>query len=234
MQKRTALIGMFLALFVALGFMSVSSPASARETYHGFVKDAHYLGRGGIPATFEEVADAPDSVFRSRLAYDTLRAHVGTAIGRSLSESDFRALLRSGDVRLVPCTGSIDTAGVTDSGRIGFRKRACYRGEMLIQVRLQDGRWLTVASQGCYNPIRGEVPRGTPVAEEPPAPPAVVSSRMKRVGEVVTPGPQLSVGGYVMNVCPADCVCDASGRIISSPYVTTGGFPTTSGMFENN
>jgi len=231
---RNLLKGLVLALFLALG-LTAGSPAEAKEVYHGFVKDQYYLAHGGTPATFEQVDENPLAVFRSQLAYDNLRAHIGAMIGRPLSDTDFRSLLRSDDVRLVPCVGPVDTSGVTDSGRFGFHKRACYRGEMLIQVRLQDGRWLTVASQGCYNPVRGEVPSlpPPPVVEEAPPPPDVVSYRMKRLGEVVTPGPSLSVGGYVTNVCPADCVCDANGRIISTPTITTGGFPTTSGMFEN-
>lgn len=223
-----------LALTLALG-LSIGSPVEARETYHGFVKDQYYLVQGGTPATLEQVASDPLEVFRSQLAYDNLRAHIGAMIGQPLSDSDFRSLIVSDDVRLIPCVGSVDTSGVTDTGRFGFHKRKCYRGEMLIQVRLQDGRWLTVASQGCYNPVRGEVPSLPPAAvDEQPAQPFVVSYRMKRGAEVVTPGPALNVGGNVVEVfvCPPDCVCEG-GRIISTPRITTGGFPTTSGIFEN-
>ena len=233
---RNTLLGMVLALTVAFGFITTTSPAEARETYHGFVKDQYYLVRGGTPATLEQVASNPLAVFRSQLAYDNLRAHIGAMIGRPLSDTDFRTLMLSDDVRLIPCVGSVDTSGVTDSGRFGFHLRACYRGEMLIQVRLQDGRWLTVASQGCYNPVRGEVPSLPPVAVfvEIPPPPSAVSYRLKRLGEVVTPGPSLSVGGNVFEVfvCPQGCECK-DGVIISTPRITTGGFPTTSGMFEN-
>lgn len=154
---RNTLKGLILALIMAFGF-TFSSSATAREVYHGFVNDQFYLGRGGTPATFEQAADNSQVVFRSQLAYDNLRAHVGASIGRPLSDADFRSLLKSDDVRLVPCVGKIDTSGVNDAGSFDWRKRACYRGEMLIQVRLADGSWLTVASQGCYNPVRGEKP----------------------------------------------------------------------------
>lgn len=72
------------------------------------------------------------------------------------------------------------------------------------------------------------------IPEEPAPPPSTVSYRLKRLDQVVTPGTSLSVGGNVVEVfvCPKDCVCDGS-TIISTPRITTGGFPTTSGSFEN-
>jgi len=168
---RKILRGLILALIMALGF----SVGSLAATYHGFVHNKFYLVLGGTPATFEEVATTNDplEVFRSQLAYDNLRAHIGAAIGMPLSDSDFRSLLLSDDVRLTPCIGEIETSGVTDSGHFGWHKRDCYADEMLIQVRLQDGRWLIVASQGCYNPVRGEVPSLPP----PPPPPTPVAQK---------------------------------------------------------
>lgn len=162
-------IAMLLAALMAL--VGFTSPASAGETYHGFVSDEHYLGRGGTPATFEEIAANPLSVLRSETAYRVLRAHISSFEGYNLSDADFRALMRSDRVKLVPCIGIIDTAGVTDSGRVGYRPRNCYAGEMLIELTLKDGSRVVVASQGCYNPIRS-----MPVY--PPAPAKVAEPRM--------------------------------------------------------
>ncbi|MBP6924447.1 MAG: hypothetical protein KBB78_02675, partial [Candidatus Pacebacteria bacterium] len=191
---RNIMLGLVLALTMALGTLT-SAPAEAREVYHGFVKDTHYLGRGGTPATLEQVADNPLSVFRSELAYANLRAHIGSYLGRPVTDADFRLLMRSDAVKLIPCVGKIDTSGVTDSGRFGWHKRHCYRGEMLIQVRLSDGRWLTVASQGCYNPVRGEAPSLVP------APPPVVkktSCRMVPVRQHATSRQELTfLPGFV-------------------------------------
>src|SRR5690606_32033513 len=97
---RKVITGLVLALIVALGSF-VPAQAAAREVYHGFVKDAYYLGRGGTPASFEQVADNPLAIFRSEAAYMNLRAHVSTYLGRPLSDAEFRALLRSDDVRLI-------------------------------------------------------------------------------------------------------------------------------------
>lgn len=202
---RKVMLGLVLALIMALGPF-VSAPAEARDVYHGFVRDTYYLGRGGTPATFEQVASNPLSVFRSQLAYDNLRAHIGAAIGRPLSDADFRTLLRSDNIRLVPCVDSVDTSGVTDTGRFGWHRRSCYRNEMLIQVRLTDERWLTVASQGCYNPVRGEVPSSPP---PPPPPPEVkkVVCRMVPVRQSATPRQDFTfLPGFVLENCCPDCV----------------------------
>jgi hypothetical protein len=98
-----------------------------------------------------------------------LRAHIGSYLGRPLTDEDFRVLLRSDAVRLIPCEGTIDTAGVSNSGRFGWRLRKCYQGEKLIELKLQDGSWVVVASQGCYNPVRGRLPSSARVAS-PPSP----------------------------------------------------------------
>jgi hypothetical protein len=156
-----------LALVMAVVALS---PATAREAYTGFVKEQFYLGRGGIPAPLELVAKAPLSVLRSEAVYMNLRAHVGSLIGRPLNDEEFRVLLASDDVRLVPCVGSIDTAGVSASGRFGWRVRPCYVGEKLIEAKLKDGSWLVVASEGCYNPVRGKRPSSPPPIAPPPPP----------------------------------------------------------------
>lgn len=211
-----------LAAIAVAGFAFAASPALAREVYHPFVKDQFYLARGGTPATFEQVADDPLSVFRSRAAYDAFRAHVSGYLGRNLDDAQFRYLLRSDSIRLVPCTGTIDTAGVTDSGRFGWRVRACYENEMNIELRLDDGRWVIVGSQACWNAIRGELPSLPPppptitFAPPPPAPREPVC-RMVRAGsraampDVVTIGPFYYRDG---------CWYDQYGNMIVTPGIS--------------
>lgn len=212
-----------------------AAPASAKEVFHGFVKDQYYLIRGGTPASLEQIAANPLAIFRSQLAYDNLRAHIGSMIGRPLSDGDFRSLMRSDDVRLVSCVGSVDTSGVTDSGRFGFHRRGCYIGEMLIQVRLEDGRWLTVASQGCYNPVRGEVPYLPPpvaYAPPPPPPPALVTRyRLVPFGTGTSVSNiQGIVGGIALPNC---CPCDGNGNPIVAPFLIQGiGAANTSTIYQ--
>ena len=194
---------------MALGLcLATASQASAKEVYHGFVKDPFYLGRGGTPAALAEVANNPLSIFRSRLAYDTLRSHFGEYLGRPLSDEDFRALLLSDRVRLVPCYGMVDTSGVTDSGRFGWHLRACYRGEMLIELTLDDGRRVIVASQACYNAVRGRVPTKVVVTYQMPPPPPVEKKIRCRVvtSRQVTVVPQYrNYGGVVIQGCCFNC-----------------------------
>ena len=203
---RNFMLGLVLALTTAFGFFAMSSSVQAKEAsvYHGFVKDSYYLGRGGTPATFEQVANNPLAVFRSEVAYVNLREHIGNYLGKSLSDADFKTLLRSDNIRLISCTGRITTAGVTDSGHFGWRERGCYAGEMLIQVRLLDGRWVTVASQGCYNPVRGEVPSlpPVPVASSSPPPKKVVCRTVYAQRQT-----QATDGLYLQAVYLPNCCC---------------------------
>jgi hypothetical protein len=201
-----------VSILAMLAFMGplAASPVSAQTatTYHGFVMDEFYLGHGGTPATFEQVATNPMSVFRSRTAFDTLKTHFSGYLGRLLSDEEFRVLLLSNDVRLVPCVGRIDTAGITNTGRVGWRERNCYRGESLIQLRINGG-WVTVASQGCFNPVRGDMPPPPPlVISVSPPPPAPVPPRRERHCHVVqtpnqhSPDDIVSVPGFLFE---ADC-----------------------------
>lgn len=174
-MRNTSMVRVTLASIVALG---LASPAIGREAVHGFVKDQYYLGRGGIPATPEKVAADPMKVFRSKVAYDALRAHFSDYLGRNLSDADFRKLIRSNDVRLTPCFGTVDTAGITDSGRETRGVRTCYNGEMLIELRLEDSRWVVVASMACWNKVYDREPTPARVIEKivyvpQPAPPAL-------------------------------------------------------------
>lgn len=216
-----------LAAILVAGFAFAGSPALAREVYHGFVKDTYYLGRGGTAATLEQVAANPLSVFRSELAYANLRAHIGSYLGSPLTDADFRVLMRSDAVRLVPCVGQIDTSGVSNSGRFGWHKRNCYRDELLIQIRLPDGRWLTVASQGCYNPVRGEVPLLPPVVVIPPPPPEV-PKKVCRMVPVRQESPRQEftfLPGFVLENCCPDCV---PTTFIPGLILQNGGSPNTS------
>lgn len=168
------------AMVAALMASAISTSASAKETYHGFAVQEHYVVQGGTPASFEQTGSNPLSVFRSELAYANFRAHLATFVGGPVTDRVFRQIIQSDRFREIDCVGSIETSGVTDSGRFGKHKRACYTSsvygvEKLIQYRLDDGRWVTVGSIWCWNPVYGEVPEVVTTVtyrmEQPPAPP---------------------------------------------------------------
>jgi hypothetical protein len=139
-----------MSLFVLLG---LGSNAWA-ETYHGFVKDPFYIGKGGKVVSPQDFATNPTKYTRSDVVYLTLREHFSQVVGKPLSDADFRTLLKSDEVRLGNCTGKIKTAGVTSQGKIAWHERACYKNERLIEVKVPGG-WMVAASQGCYNPVEG-------------------------------------------------------------------------------
>lgn len=168
-----------IMLAALMALFSFATPASA-ETYHGFAVQEHYVIQGGTPASMEQTASNPLSVFRSELAYANFRGHLASFTGSPVTDSVFRQIIPSDRFRQIDCVGTIDTSGVTDSGRFGWHDRACYTSriygvEKLIQYRLDDGRWVTVASLWCWNPVRGEVPEVVTTVthrmEQPPAPP---------------------------------------------------------------
>lgn len=127
---------------------------SSGAQYHPFVKDSHYLGIGRTSAALSQVASEPLHYLRSEAAYNTLRTHLGAYIeGAPLSNAEFRQLLESDRLRLVPCVGAIKTAGITESGQVGWSVRSCYDAEQLLELKVSDS-WIVVASQGCYNPVQ--------------------------------------------------------------------------------
>jgi hypothetical protein len=146
---------------MALAF-SLGSNAMA-ETYHGFVKDPYYIGRGGTVVSPKDFAANPTKYTRSDVVYLTLREHFSRVVGKPLGDAEFRTLLASGEVRLTDCVGRIKTAGVTSQGKIAWHERACYKNEKLIEVQVPGG-WMVAASQGCYNPVEGVRPAPPKVA----------------------------------------------------------------------
>lgn len=208
-----------LATAVVVGLAFAGSPAVANEVYHPFVKDQFYLARGGTPATFDQVAGDPLSIFRSEVAYDAFRAHVSGYLGRTLDDAAFRALLRSDRVRLTVCVGRIDTAGVTDSGRFGWRERACYRSEMLIELKLDDGRWVVVGSSACWNAVRGQLPSLPPqvVDNTPPSAPREPVCRMVRTGSQVATPDVVTMGPFYYR---DGCWYDSNGNIVFTPGIS--------------
>ena len=162
---------MLALLPVAASLMLAATAASAAE-YHGFVKNQWYIGKGGKAVSLNDFAANPPKYLRPGAAYDHLRHHMAKTVGKkSLSDAEFRNLLKSDKVRLVACTGQIKTAGITDGGQVGWKERSCYQNENLIMVQVA-GVWTIVASQGCYNPV---------MAQRPPLPLSPI-----------TPGPSLS------------------------------------------
>jgi len=158
----------FVVMF-GCGFL-LALPADAQETsgYTSFVKSQYYLGNQGTPPTLVAFAANPQHYLRPG-AYEPLKQGFATALGRSLSDAQFQTLLGSDQVRLVPCTGQIDTAGIR-AGSIGWSMRNCYHNqdqeEQLIQLNV-NSIWVTVASQGCFNLVRVSTP---PVQTQTQAP----------------------------------------------------------------
>lgn len=153
MSLKLIRVALMVLLTTLLGF---GSNASA-ESYHGFVRDAYYIGKGGKVVSPKDFAANPTKYTRSDVVLLALREHFSRVVGKPLNDAEFRALLASDDVRLTACTGEISTAGVTNQGKIAWHKRTCYKDENLIEVRVPGG-WMVAASQGCYNPVEGVRP----------------------------------------------------------------------------
>lgn len=212
---RNFTLGLVLALTMALGFFASASPAQANETYHGFAKQKHYVSAGGEPASLEQAGIEPMSVFRSAAAYAAFRAHFGSfEAGRPYTDEETRELFLSPRMRLIDCVGSINTAGITNSGRVGFSNRGCYSNakygvEQLIQFQLEDGRWVTIASLWCFNPVKGKLPE--PLVSKKrvailPTEPVLIDYSIKG-STTVFQTKDLFLGGTVSQIgCPECCI----------------------------
>lgn len=215
-----------LALVLAFG----GSAAWASPVYHPFVKQPFYHGKpGGRAVPLHEFAKAPMRYLRSEEAYQALLAHVSEALGRPVDDAAFRSLITSDDVRLIDCRGPIATAGITAAGQVGWGQRACYPGEHLLQVRVPGG-WMTIASQGCYNPVRGERPAPPPTPSTVPPekekePPAAPPRQLTVVPIPVLPAarPSASIHGLIpgqTRVIVTDAVHSAACIPLYTPGAT--------------
>ena len=148
--------------------MLLALPAGAQVTLSPFVKGEYYLGKGGVPPTLAEVAAEPMRYLRSRAAYQALKDAFASVLNETLTDEQFRAVLVSNRVRLVPCEGRINTAGLTASGQVNWFERACYPGEELIEVRNAQSEWVRVASRGCFNLTRSAKPNVPAVSTAKP------------------------------------------------------------------
>lgn len=173
------------ALMALLISVAGTNGALAEPAHHPFVKSPFYHGnKGGRAVPLHLFAQDPTRYMRSPEAYRQLLQHVTTALERTVDDSGFRSLIVGPEARLIDCQGSINTAGITNAGQVGWRERQCYPGEYLIQVRLPGG-WMTIASQGCYNPVRSARP-----ADPPPSPIAgACGSNAKRYSATETAWP---------------------------------------------
>lgn len=215
-----------LAAAAALGCLAGHATAAfASATYHGFAVQKHYVIEGGTPASFEQTAAQPLSVFRSVAAYANFRAHLGGFLNREVSDADFRKLILSDRVKLVDCVGTINTSGITDAGRVGDHTRNCYTSprfgvEKLIALRLDDGRWVIVGSIWCWNPVKGKVPPA-PLPPPPPIafvpPPNQFEYRTERFS-ATTPA---SNSMFLAPVALTDCCCQTTvvgGYMVNVTY----------------
>lgn len=196
-----------LSIGLLLGVLAVTA-AGAQGTARSFVQDPYYLGsEGGQPPSLLEFSAEPSAYLRNDAAYAALRQRFADVLGRdSLSETDFRALFSSGQVRAERlCSGSINTAGILPNGHVSWTNRPCYSGERLIEV-LVGSEWVVVASQGCFNPVR--------ILPPPPAEPSgELVCRMVSENSVIVDG---SRHQHLNGVWHQNCCCD------EHPHFTRG------------
>ncbi len=170
----------WLLTVVMVMLMSVGGGANAQAS---FTKDEYYLGRGGTPPTLSELAETPETYFRSPATAAALAAHLGV----SLDELGNAFM----NLREEPCAGRrIRTAGLAPSGAIVRFERACYEGEVLLMRGSAP-----VASTGCLNPVYGIIVTSrtpTRMAETP-------QCRMVPIAREQLPGAITGLSG--VNVC---------------------------------
>lgn len=232
---RNLMLGLVLALTMALGTFT-ATPAHAEELPSSSTP-AINLWKVMHPSTFPGThKSAVTQCLRDAAVspVDLLTPQKCELAGQKLASGDYQVVM-------VP-DGIVHNYLNARNSIARNVAKATGRDDRALLLNLGDGvflYWYTgVKKQSCNNVgisiVIPPVEQAERFIPEVPAPPAAVSYRMKRTGEVVTPGTALTVGGNVYEVftCPTGCVCK-DGVIISTPRVTTGGFPTTSGSFEN-
>lgn len=179
---------------VALLMCCISGAANA-GSLASYANDQYYLGAGGTPPALHDFAANPRAYLRSDTAYRSLKNGFVLKLGTDLSDVEFQTLLQSDQVRLVACIGRIHTAGISQQGLIGWSSRACYVGEQLIELNV-NGKWVVVASQGCFNLVR---PMPVPVVVKP-APPVTRTIIVPQAPTVLwSQGPHVPLAN-----CPTD------------------------------
>lgn len=136
---------------VLLSDMFVTDPTVG--TLHAFAVPSRRLAVGFEQVTLEELAADPQSYFRSAEAYAAFKHAFELHLDRFMDDDQFKALLSSDRVETRACDiETMRTAGVDDTGNIGWIDRECDAGENLLYLKVH-GEWILVAAMGCLNPI---------------------------------------------------------------------------------
>jgi hypothetical protein len=136
---------------VLLSDMFVTDPTVG--TLHAFAVPSRRLAVGFEQVTLEELAADPQSYFRSVEAYAAFKHAFELHLDRFMDDEQFKALLNSNRVETRACDiETMRTAGVDDTGNIGWIERDCDVGENLLYLKVH-GEWVLVAAMGCLNPI---------------------------------------------------------------------------------
>jgi hypothetical protein len=181
-------------LLMSLWFISASQSVYAASPFQSYAKDVYYIGVGGMPPTLSDFAANPRAYVRSEAAYQSLKQGFAESLNRSLSDTEFQALLASDQVRAQrDCVGRITTAGISEAGAVGWSSRECYFDEKLIELQV-GGLWQVVASQGCYNLVR-------PQMEVIPVVPQLVAIPTEPQPEATPGEPQIEItsGGPLLH-----------------------------------
>lgn len=142
--------------------LSDKYPSQTTKPGHGFVKHQYYLGKGGRQLTLTEVADAlerdPLRIFRGQKAVEVFTWAVKVYRPDVSSLADLAKILRDpSQARTTACVGTIDTMAYDAQGAIKWIQRPCYRGELLVEVKVGDS-WVAIFSLACLNPLDAPIP----------------------------------------------------------------------------
>jgi|GEM_PF-1851546 len=210
---------LFGAIVMALmSFWFIGTPQSVSAgSLQSFVIDEYYLGAGGKPPELATFANDPRAFLRSEDAYIALKKGFADKLGHSaLSDVEFEQILAGDQVRLVNCTGRINTAGINRKGNVGWSTRSCYAGEKLIELRVGNN-WQLVASQGCFNLVRPISPVPTFIPKPKPKP------QPKPPSLEVTSGPLLHSPKVFIQQTPGltvhSCACPGNHSCHSDIYL---------------
>jgi hypothetical protein len=154
-------------LMLMLGVTSASAQnlsavyPGGRQALDAFASPTYNIGRGGRQATLDQVARdlerADPDVFHSHRTRTAFVLYVSARLGQQLSAGQVANLLRSRQVRVVPCGGEFVSAGYhAPTNSLGWLRRGCRPGEQWVEVDLGGGQWTPLFSLGCLNPIDGQ------------------------------------------------------------------------------
>ena len=155
-------LGMIIPATASAATMSdVLISAQDHGKLQSFSWDKYYIRAGGTPPTREALADKPGKYFRHQMAFEVFKRGFEVQLGKKLSDGALKRLLKSDQVELRDCVGSIHTTGVDRAGNVAWFTRACAKSEQLLWLQVGN-KMVVVASIGCLNlvdaPVIGKLP----------------------------------------------------------------------------